>query len=206
LSRKTTILGTADYHVLPRITKPHAIAASYSVCDGNEFGASLVFGLLNDFKWFSSKDNILFESAYFHEAGFVLPNTIAMQRDNAQSLPLMLIGHDANVTRVEEACLENRICLILELQDKELVTRFYLDSYAVRQREEVTRLGQLALVASMSDFIQFQDPDIWLPKRYDVVYYTWKTTPGVITGELWRNGRSLCIRLTNALFPSIDFR
>jgi hypothetical protein len=56
----------------------------------------------------------------------------------------------------------------LKMVKYELKKRFYLDpsrGYAVCRREEVTRTGQTATVSEMSNFVKFDEPEIWLPKR-----------------------------------------
>lgn len=107
-----------------------------------------------------------------------------MHRSGAKSLPLALIEEGARVTKVEETLLDGQKCVLLELGDKDLKKRFYLDptrGHAVCRREFVTRSGQVAEVSKMSDFAKFEKPDIWLPKRCDVTYYTWPTITEVIT-------------------------
>jgi len=146
--------------------------------------ANLSIDSVDDPKLYSSETWIFFDPIYFREAGFVLPRTIGMHRDGAKSLPLALIEEGARVTKVEETLLDDQTYVLLELEDKELKKRFYLDpsrGYAVCRREEVTRSGQTATVSEMSDFVKFDEPDIWLPKRCDVAYYTWRTIPKVIT-------------------------
>ena len=145
--------------------------------------ASLIIDSVDNPKFFS-RDSIFFESKYFREAGFVLPRSIAMHQEGPKSLPLALVESGARLAKVQETTLDGRKYLLLELEDKDLNTRFYLDpacGYAVCRREEVTRSGQLAVISTASDFVQFRDPDIWLPRRCDVVYYTWRTIPDVIT-------------------------
>ena len=176
-----------DFSTLPRVRFFTERACDqgkvFSVEENNKGGASLVIDSLDNPR-FWEKNGIMFLPAYFREAGFVLPNTIATQRDGAKSLPLASLELGAKLSKVQQTRLDGRTCLLLELEDKDLSTRFYLDpsaGYALCRREEVTRAGRLALVSAMSDFVQFHHPDICLPKRCDVAYYAWRTLPGVIT-------------------------
>lgn len=135
-------------------------------------------------KIYASETYIFFDPLYFREAGFVLPRTAGMHRSGAKSLPLALIEEGARVTKVEEMFLDGQKCVLLELEDKDLRKRFWLDptrGHAVCRREFVMRSGQVAEVSRMTDFAKFEKPDIWLPKRCDVVYYTWPTIPEVVT-------------------------
>ena len=134
-------------------------------------------------KIYSSETYIFLDPLCFREAGFVLPHTVGMHRSGAKSLPLALIEEGARITKVEETLLDGQKCVLLELEDKDHKKRFYLDpthGHAVCRREEMTRLGQVTEVSRMSDFTKFAKPDLWLPKRCDVAYYTWSTIPEVI--------------------------
>ena len=129
-------------------------------------------------------DGRVFSPTYFHEAGFVLPHTIAMQKVGAKSLPLALIDEGATVIKAEEVSLGGHVSFLIELEDKGRRKRFYLDpsrDFAVHRREELTPAGQPLVIAQMRDFVRFRNPDIWLPKRCDVNYYTWRTNPEMIT-------------------------
>jgi hypothetical protein len=129
-------------------------------------------------------DGRVFSPTYFYEAGFVLPDTIAKQKVGARSLPLALIDEGATVIKAEEVSLDGHVSFLIELEDKGRRKRFYFDpsrEFAVHRREELTPAGQRLVVAQMRDFVRFHNPDIWLPKRCDVNYHTWRTNPEMIT-------------------------
>ena len=89
-----------DFSTLPRVAMFREAACNcrkiFFVEGSDKGGACLGIDSLDNLKCFSGKDRILFDPAYFREAGFVLPNTIAMQREEAESLPLMSIEHGAS--------------------------------------------------------------------------------------------------------------
>jgi hypothetical protein len=176
-----------DFSQLPRRAVFTEVACNrqcISSGNGSKGGsARLSIDSVDTPKWFPRKCR-LFNPAYFREAGFVLPSSIATQHEGVKSLPLALIASGAQVAKVQETTLDGRRCLMVELEDKERNTRFYLDpacAYAVFRREERTRSGQLTAVSTMSDFVPCRDPKLWLPKRCEVAYYTWQTVPDMIT-------------------------
>jgi glutamine amidotransferase-like uncharacterized protein len=176
-----------DFSKLPRSVSVHKVGWNDKIVflfDGQEDDVgSLLIDSLDNGKIFP-KDGYLFNTGYFNEAGFVLPSKIAMRQDGAKSGPLSLIEHGAKVAKVQETTLDGRACLFVELADKDQNTRFYLDTaygFAVCRREETDPSGRLTQASTMSDFVQFHDPDIWLPKHCEVALYTWGSMPGAIS-------------------------
>lgn len=49
--------------------------------------------------------------------------------------------------------------------------------YAVRERREKTGSGELATVATCSDYVKLAGRNVWLPQTISVVWHTWGTIP-----------------------------
>jgi len=129
---------------------------------------------------------LLFDPTYFREAGFVLPRTVATLRDGAKSLPLHLMSQGYRLKGLGNVMVDGEPCVRVELVGSSSTDIFHLRkscAYAVSRREELSASGRVTTVSTASEFVRFGDPEIWLPKRCDVLYYTWNTIPGEITDK-----------------------
>ncbi len=96
-------------------------------------------------------------------------------KEPAKSLPLYLIEHGASVVGVGSDQVDGVKCTTLDLRSAKADIQFLLDpakGYAVRRRVEKT-MGELAVRADSSNFIEVPGSGLWMPKTVEVEWHIW---------------------------------
>ena len=117
---------------------------------------------------------------YFDRSGFKVYNTLNSVHKPIESLVLNLSAEKGSISRVGTVTLAGALYYRVELTrpDSDRRASFYLDPamrYALRRYEERTPDGLLTRVTVNSDFREFSDPLIWMPRRSETEWYTWYT-------------------------------
>lgn len=120
-----------------------------------------------------------FIADFFYQAGFHFPETaedFAAKR-SAISLPLYLVEQGAHVVEVGREKVDGVDCTALVLRSETAEDQFVLDpakGYAVRRHVEKTPSGEVAVRIDCSNFTQVSDSGLWIPKKVEVEWHTWR--------------------------------
>jgi len=152
-----------------------------------ELGSILSVDFIKRPKFFTS-DSVIFDPAYFREAGFELPIRINAQGEDAESSILALLRRGSKLVKYDLVALDGHECALVELSDNETRRRFYLDPsrlYAVVRGERLAPTGALIQASTLSDFVLLRaaDTNVWLPKHCSVAYHHWPTMGDAVSDE-----------------------
>ncbi len=112
------------------------------------------------------------EMEYIDRCGFYHFETPAPD----QSLVLVHLGRGLPVTKAEIVSRDGDSDFLIELVGQKRTFRFFLDparGYALRMYEEMNAKGKRLRRTVNADFVAFQEPESWLPRRSDTVWHTW---------------------------------
>jgi hypothetical protein len=121
---------------------------------------------------------------YVHRAGFQRHDTRNLEQAPDESLVLERIGRGLPVVKAEPVTFDGKELFLIEIANEKSQHLIYLDparQYALAIYDGRNSQGQQIRHTVNSDFVEFTDPHIWLPRRCETVWHTWSTMEGKLT-------------------------
>lgn len=132
--------------------------------------------------------SIVFIAEYFERAGFKLHSVRNQIERPDMSMLLYLLDRQLTLREVAEETVDGRDCTVVKVSStgKNRLHVFYFDpalGHALRRYEQRTLDGTPVQITVNSDFAEFTNPSIWLPRRSQTDWYTWVTIAETILEE-----------------------